>query len=472
MNDEKNPQGATDLPEEQAEHKEENRQPATPGEASGSTLAAENSVADAVPEAVTMPEGGNGGTEAVLAFDYGKTGAGKETHGSRKTFAILFGVFGGVCVLLLLLTFFLGNAGFRITREVHTERTVYVREYDSTSGLLTPNEAADIGRKSTVTIQVKLPTGTVTGSGFVYSVDGHIITNHHVIEELYGENKENAVVQVVLADGTAVDAVLVGSDEASDIAVLKIPAEAAPVPLNLGSSDALLTGDGVVAVGTPAKLDYAGTATFGAVSNPKRIVTMTDSNGSVTKKMTLIQTDVSVNPGNSGGPLLDMYGKVVGVVVMKVSQYGGSVFEGIGFALPIDGVRVIADEIIQKGSFTGKNPYVEGKLLAGITGHGGQKGLWYSPANTQTGKIEASETEQEGYHYMAESGIYVMEVSGADAKTKLRTGDIILRVDGLIVRDTTDMIGVVNRHYEGESIRVTVWRDGETLEFTIVLTAG
>ena len=199
---------------------------------------------------------------------------------------------------------------------------------------------------------------------------------------------------------------------------------------------------------------------------------MTDSNGNVTKKMTLIQTDVSVNPGNSGGPLLDMYGKVVGVVVMKVSQYGGSVFEGIGFALPIDGVRVIADEIIQKGSFTGKNPYVEGKLLAGITGHGGQKGLWYSPANTLTGKIEASETEQEGYHYMAESGIYVMEVSGADAKTKLRTGDIILRVDGLIVRDTTDMIGVVNRHYEGESIRVTVWRDGETLEFTIVLTAG
>lgn len=407
----------------------------------------------------------------VLAFDYGKTEAASEARGSKKTFALLFGIFGGVCVLLLLLTFVLGKAGFKIIRDIHTEtdRTVYVREYDPASGLLTPNEAADVGRKSTVTIQVKLSTGTVTGSGFVYTAEGHILTNHHVIEDMAAD--ETAVVQVVLADGTAVDAVLVGSDEASDIAVLKIPAEKAPAPLALGSSDALLTGDSVLAIGTPAKLDYAGTATFGSVSYPKRLVQITDTSGSVTKKMELIQTDVSVNPGNSGGPLLDLYGRVVGVVVMKVSQYGGSVFEGIGFALPIDGVRVVADEIIQKGSFTGKNPFVSGKTLVGITGHGGVKGKWYSPADGATNAIESSDTEKAGYHYMAESGIYVMNISNPDAKLKLREGDIIMRVNGLIVRGTSDMVSVVNRYGEGESVTLTVYRDGETLEISIMLTA-
>lgn len=407
----------------------------------------------------------------VLAFDYGKTEAASEARGSKKTFALLFGIFGGVCVLLLLLTFVLGKAGFKIIRDIHTEtdRTVYVREYDPASGLLTPNEAADVGRKSTVTIQVKLSTGTVTGSGFVYTAEGHILTNHHVIEEMAED--ATAVVQVVLADGTAVDAVLVGSDEASDIAVLKIPAEKAPVPLALGSSDVLLTGDSVLAIGTPAKLDYAGTATFGSVSYPKRLVQITDTSGSVTKKMELIQTDVSVNPGNSGGPLLDLYGRVVGVVVMKVSQYGGSVFEGIGFALPIDGVRVVADEIIQTGSFTGKNPFVSGKTLVGITGHGGVKGKWYSPADGATNVIESSDTEKAGYHYMAESGIYVMNISNPDAKLKLREGDIIMRVNGLIVRGTSDMVSVVNRYGEGESVTLTVYRDGETLEISIMLTA-
>ena len=198
---------------------------------------------------------------------------------------------------------------------------------------------------------------------------------------------------------------------------------------------------------------------------------MTDANGSVTKKMTLIQTDVSVNPGNSGGPLLDLYGRVVGVVVMKVSQYGGSVFEGIGFALPIDGVRVVADEIIQKGSFTGENPFVSGKTLVGITGHGGVKGKWYSPADSTTNVIEASDTEKAGYHYMAESGIYVMSISNPDAKLKLREGDIIMRVNGLIVRGTSDMVSAVNRYGEGESVTLTVYRDGKTLEIPIMLTA-
>lgn len=364
MNDEKNPlAGENEAPdaatveesaaensaEDAAENVAENAagSGAENADGSGAENAAENGAENAAENA--------GNAAPVLPFDFGVGASAKtESRGSRKTFAILFSVFGGVCALLLLLTFVLGDAGFRIIRQIHTERTVYVREYDSESGLLTPNEVADIGRKATVTVLVKKDSGTVIGSGFVYSSDGYIVTNHHVIEGLYGT--ENAIVQVVLADGTALDAALIGSDEDSDVGVLRIAPEKTPAPVTFGSSAALLTGDEVVVIGTPYRLEMAGTATFGSVSDPKRVLPITDIANNFVKKMVLVQTDASINPGNSGGPVFDMYGRVIGVAVMKVTQVQGTVFEGVGFALPIDGVRTVADEIIKSGSFTGKCP--------------------------------------------------------------------------------------------------------------------
>ncbi|MBQ9098446.1 MAG: trypsin-like peptidase domain-containing protein [Clostridia bacterium] len=380
----------------------------------------------------------------------------KKRPGKGAFFAI-FGAVFGVCLLLLAVTLWLGDEGFQIIRNIYNERVIYVRQDDGTSGLLTPNEAADKVKKSTVTIVVTTANSTGHGSGFVYTADGYIITNHHVIESAVS-------VQVVLPDGRTVDATVRGSNAAADVAVLKVEADGL-VPAELGKSMDLLVGDDVVAVGTPAKLDYAGTSTFGKVSATNRLIPLTDTTGTVAKKMTLIQTDTSVNPGNSGGPLADMYGRVVGVVVMKVTSY-----DDIGFALPIDGVKIIADAIIQKGSFDGVNPIAEGRSLLGLTGHGGEAGKWYSDIpDPITGAMISSDTALEGYHHMACAGIYVTEVNGGNAVGKMQAGDIICKANGLNMRDVTDLIEEVNRHHVGESVILTVWRNGETIEVSIVL---
>jgi serine protease Do len=200
------------------------------------------------------------------------------------------------------------------------------------------------------------------------------------------------------------------------------------------------------------------------------LVALTDTAGTVVKKMTLIQTDTSVNPGNSGGPLADMYGKVVGVVVMKVSTYGGTTYDGIGFALPIDGVKLIVNDIIKKGSFNGMNPIAEGRSLLGVTGHGGTKGMWYSDeANAMTGAMDASETEKDGYHLMKEDGVYVTAVNGGDAVGKMQAGDIVIKINGFQVRTVYDLIGEANRHYAGESVTLTVLRGDEIIEVSVRL---
>ncbi len=399
----------------------------------------------------------------AVAWQFGESvSEAKDKKGNgQKQFFIMFGVIFGICLALLLLTLFLGNGGIQLVRNITKERIVYVRNDDGSSGLLTPQEAADKIKRSTVSISVTSPLGSGVGSGFVYSADGYICTNYHVVQDA-------DTVQVILPDGKAVNALVKGYNEAADVAVLKIEAEGL-VPVEFGSSEDLLVGDEVVAVGTPAKLDYAGTATFGTVSATNRLVTISDvSTGVVSKKMTLIQTDTSVNPGNSGGPLADMYGKVVGVVVMKVATYGGSDYEGIGFALPIDGVREIADEIISKGTFTGRNPIAEGRSLLGLTGHGGTEGRWYY-VDPSKGTVTESKTEQSGYHQMVASGVYVMEVGGANAQGKVSIGDVITQVNGLNVMSTEELIDAVNRHYAGETVTLTVRHGAETVYVDIML---
>ena len=376
-------------------------------------------------------------------------------------FFVMFLIAFGLCMLLFLAVLLFGDGKFEIIRNVMRERIIYVREDDGTSGLLTPNEAADRVRQSTVSIAVTTETGSGIGSGFVYSADGYIITHYHVIEDA-------KTVQVILPDGTAVDGVVKGYNVDADVAVVKINVTGL-VPATLGVSADLLVGDDVVAIGTPAKLDYAGTATFGKVSATRRLLSITDASGSVTKKMTVIQTDTQVNPGNSGGPLADMYGNVIGVVVMKIIEQNDTVFEGMGFALPIDGVKEIADAIIATGSFTGKNPIVEGRSLLGVTGHGGKQGLWYADATNPDGTVPYSETEKAGYHYMWESGIYVMGVNGTNAIGKVKEGDIITAVNGLHVSDTRALIAAVNRYYAGERVTLTVYRGTQFVDVEILL---
>lgn len=377
---------------------------------------------------------------------------------------VFFAMFGGVTVLFALLLFFtmwLGNGGFKITRTVNTERNVFVHPYDTEGELLAPAEAAEVVGRSTVTVTVRTESGTGHGSGFIYRADGYIVTNAHVVE--------NAVsVQVLFADGNAMDATVVGVSAENDLAVLKV--EAADLPaVTLGRSADLLVGDDVVVIGAPAQVNYAGTATFGKISATKRLVALTDGTN-ITSKMTLIQTDAVVNNGNSGGPMADMYGHVIGVVVMKISYYSGTFFDGLGFAIPIDGAVPVIEALIRDGHFDGVSTITEGRTLIGVTGHGGAGGYWYK--EDAEGRLVPYETEQAGAHYMPVSGVYVTEVTGENVQGKMQVGDIVTHVNGLAVTDITELIVAINRHYAGETVTLTVRRGEETVAVDVVLFAA
>jgi len=370
-------------------------------------------------------------------------------HGSTRRF---FGVFGAVialCMALLIVTLFLGDAGIKIYRTLTHERTVFVKE-NGGDGLLAPEEAADLIKKSTVTVTVRTKTGTGHGSGFVYTADGYICTNHHVVEDAL-------TVQVILPDGEGVDATVVGTNAAADLAVLKIN-KTGLTPVKLGRSAAALVGESVVAVGTPAKIDYASTATFGKISATNRVVALSENN-TVVKRMTVLQTDTSVNPGNSGGPLANMYGEVIGIVVMKVTYFGGVAFDGIGFAIPIDGAKVIIDAIIQDGKFEGENLIATGRTLVGVTGRGLIGGYWYSDLTAD--ELKQSETEVEGYTYLPFDGVYVTVADSPNVKGKLLPGDMVTKINGLNMYSIYDMIDMVNRYGAGQTVTLTVQRPTE-----------
>ena len=385
---------------------------------------------------------------APIGWEFGERQAQPRPLAKRKFF-LMFGAVFGVCALLLVLTLWLGDTGFKIVKTVQHERTVYVNRDGEITGTLSQSEVAEKVRLSTVSVSARSAQATSVGSGFVWSADGYICTNYHVIEGM-------DTIQVVLADGRVFDATVRGFDAAADLAVLKIAA-ADLVPVTVGVSATLLVGESVVAVGTPAQLSFAGTATFGKVSATNRLVPLTDTNGSVEKKMTLIQTDASVNPGNSGGPLANMNGELVGIVVMKIS---GSNYDGMGFAIPIDAARPIIASLVATGSFTGESLVAEGASTIGVYGHGAEGGYWYSDEpDSATGATLRSESAREDYHYVAQSGVYVLEVNGAQANGRLRNGDIILAVNGLCVTTTPELILAVNRYYAGETVTLTVLRD-------------
>ena len=221
-----------------------------------------------------------------------------------------------------------------------------------TSGALTASEIFEANVNSTVGITTSVTTNyfgfrttsAASGSGFIITSDGYIVTNYHVIEDA-------STVKVTAYDGTAYDAVIVGGDEENDIAVLKIDAQGL-TPVTLGSSDELKVGDDVVAIGNPlGELTFS--LTKGVVSALDRKVTMSSG-----ISMELIQTDCAINSGNSGGALFNMYGEVVGITNAKFSGSGSgeASIDNIGFAIPVDNVKNLISEIIEKGYVSA--PYI------------------------------------------------------------------------------------------------------------------
>lgn len=270
-------------------------------------------------------------------------------------------------------------------------------------------------------------TGQSSGSGVVVSADGYIVTNFHVIEGAMS-------VQVVLNSGVEYEAKVVGYDEKSDIAVLKIE-EKGLTYVTFGDSSAVMVGDRAVAIGNPLGTELMGTVTQGIISAVNRTVTVED------KTMTLIQTDAAINSGNSGGALLNAYGELIGINTVKMAATG---VEGLGFAIPSNHVKEIVDDVMQYG-------YVRGRLVIGVSG--------------------TNITERLAQYYELPVGFYVNEVvEGYGAYLAgIQPGDVIIKCDGVVTETIDDINSQRDKHKVGDVMKITVVRNGETKTLNVKL---
>lgn len=275
-------------------------------------------------------------------------------------------------------------------------------------------------------------TGTSSGSGFILSADGYIVTNYHVID---GAN----AIKVTLNNGQEYDATLIGGEETNDVAVLKVKDVTGLKPVVLGDSDTLVVGQQVSTIGNAlGALSFSQTS--GHVSGVGRSVTMSD--GTI---INMIQTDCVINSGNSGGPLFDQYGRVVGITSAKYSNNGDSSsasIEGIGFAIPINDVIDMIQDFIQYG-------YVTGRPSMGITA------------------VEVTEDYAKAFGWP--SGVYVNGVNeGSCSQTAgLKQGDIITKLGDTAVTTVAELNAAKNQFKAGESTTLEVYRSGETITLNI-----
>lgn len=274
-------------------------------------------------------------------------------------------------------------------------------------------------------------SGYAWGTGIVVSADGLILTNQHVIDLATSAT-------VTLSDGGEYPAKLVGEDVVTDIALLQIQAEGL-VPAQFGDSGELQVGESVAAIGNPLSDRFTNSLTDGIVSAINRDVTVDG------RQMTLIQTNAALNEGNSGGPLLNRQGQVVGVTNMKMVNYYSEVtVEGIGFAIPSTTVKTVVDQLLAQGS-------VVGRPGIGIT------------------VIPVDRTVSERFDIPR--GLYVCDVErSSDAWAQgVRPDDIILKVNGLEVRSSSELIAIRDSLSVGDSLDVTLWRDGQQLRLSFRL---
>ena len=275
-------------------------------------------------------------------------------------------------------------------------------------------------------------TAAAAGSGFILTEDGYILTNQHVIDQAN-------TITVAMYDGTKYPATLVGYDASNDIAVLKIDAKGL-TPVTLGDSDKLTVGDEVIAIGNPlGELTFS--LTKGNVSALNRAVTLSSS---VT--MNLIQTDAAINSGNSGGPLFNMYGEVVGITNAKYSSSGYSgqaSIDNIGFAIPINSVRDIVTSIIEKGYIV--RPYI-GVSVANVS------------------------EESQSYGMPKGAAIRKVEEGGPAAQAGLQANDIVTAINGETVENYEGLAKKVAASQPGDVLECSVYRKGETL--TLKITVG
>ncbi|MDX5569734.1 trypsin-like peptidase domain-containing protein [Streptomyces sp. ID05-04B] len=313
-----------------------------------------------------------------------------------------------------------------------------------------PGTVAGVAAKalpSTVTIQAESSSGEGgTGTGFVFDTQGHIVTNNHVVAEAVDGGKVTAT----FPDGKKYNAEVVGHAQGYDVAVIKLKnAPSNLKPLTLGDSDKVAVGDSTIAIGAPFGL--SNTVTTGIISAKNRPVASSDSTGSSASYMSALQTDASINPGNSGGPLLDASGNVIGINSAIQSTGGGGLGGttqsgsiGLGFAIPINQARYVAQQLIK----TGEPVYA--KIGASVSLQDSSGGAKISPT--------------------AAGGASAVESGGPAAKAGLKPGDVITKLDDMVIDSGPTLIGEIWTHQPGDKVTITYERDGKS--HTVDLTLG
>ena len=311
--------------------------------------------------------------------------------------------------------------------------------YQDAAFVLAPGAVYQKNVKSVVLITAEIrssmfgqtTTGKSSGSGFVLTEDGYVVTNHHVVEGA-------SAITVSLHDGAEYDAKLIGSDSNNDVALLKIEEEVKLQAVEVGSSDKLNVGDQVIAIGNPLG-ELTSTLTVGYVSAKERDVT-TDGT-----TINMIQTDAAINSGNSGGPLFNAQGEVVGITTAKYSgnSSSGATIEGIGFAIPIDDVMPLVNDLMNYG-------YINSAYL----------GVMVSDVDASTAS-----------YYGLPVGAYVQEVtSGYCAEEAgLQEKDIIVALGDHKVKNVSELTKALRKFKAGETTTITVYRAGQELSLSITL---
>lgn len=284
---------------------------------------------------------------------------------------------------------------------------------------------------SVVAITAAQSSGTSSGSGIIMSDSGYIITNCHVVEGAYA-------LTVTLSEGQEYAAQLVGKDSVSDLAVLWIQAQGLAAA-EFGDSDLVQTGDAVVAIGVPMGVELRGTMTDGIISAVNRNLTIQG------RDFTLLQTNAALNEGNSGGPLINCYGQVVGITTAKIGDYYSTAgVEGLGFAIPINTAKEVVDQLIETG-------YVPGRPDLGV-------------------KTIVAEFQYRLYYDLPD-GLYVTEVDpDSDAcAVGIRTGDVIIYINETRITSQDDLNAALSAYSAGDSVDVTIYRRGKQMTASITL---
>ena len=297
---------------------------------------------------------------------------------------------------------------------------------------------------TTVNIFGQTSTSAASGSGFVLTQDGYIVTNYHVIEDAV--NDSSVSIEVSFANGDKYTATLVGGEQDNDVAVLKIDATGLQ-PVTLGNSDQLVVGESVYTIGNPlGELTYS--LSNGLVSALDRLITTssTNANGQTeTTTLNVLQTNCDINPGNSGGPLFDSYGNVVGIVTAKYTQTSSGVSaEGLGFALPINDVKEIINDLIEHGYVTGK-PYLG---------------------------IQVQDVSSEAQRYGVSAGAAVLYVADGSCAQEagLQVNDIIIAIDDTAIDSSSALTAALSSNYKaGDTVTLTVVRSQQQVQLTVTL---